>query len=111
MGRIMSRQYWGFLRYAGTLMTSGVTASKGDKISFARYQFPFYIIRMGQTKKERNLKKSIGKKMGPRLHCSSKDVANSYIPLYRTLIQAKKLEPKTIGEEFKLEKEEIEYLQ
>jgi replication factor C large subunit len=111
MGRIMSRQYWGYLRYAGTLMTSGVTASKGDKVSFnVRYQFPFYIIRMGQTKKERNLKKSIGKKMGPRLHCSSKDVANSYIPLYRTLIQAKKVEAKTLGEEFKLEKEEMEYL-
>jgi len=110
MGRIMSRQYWGYLRYAGTLMTSGITASKGDKISFARFQFPFYIIRMGQTKKERNLKKSIGKKIGPRLHCSSKDVARSYIPLYRTLIQAKKLEAKTIGEEFKLEKEEMEYL-
>jgi replication factor C large subunit len=111
MGRIMSRQYWGFLRYAGTLMTSGITASKGDKISFARYQFPFYIIRMGQTKKERNLKKSIGKKMGGTLHCSSKEAAVSYIPLYRTLIQAKKLEIKTIGEEFKLEKEEMEYLQ
>jgi len=49
--------------------------------------------------------------MGPRLHCSSKDVASSYIPLYRTLIQAKKIEAKTVGEEFKLEKEEIEYLQ
>jgi len=110
MGRIMSRQYWGYLRYAGTLMTSGITASKGDKISFARFQFPFYIIRMGQTKKERNLKKSIGKKIGPRLHCSSKDVARSYIPLYRTLIQAKKLDAKTVGEEFKLEKEEMEYL-
>jgi replication factor C large subunit len=110
MGRIMSRQYWGYLRYAGTLMTSGITASKGDKISFARFQFPFYIIRMGQTKKERNLKKSIGKKMGPRLHCSSKDVARSYIPLYRTLIHAKKVDPKTMGEEFKLEKEEMEYL-
>lgn len=58
MGRITSRQYWGFLRYAGTLMTSGITASKGERISFARYQFPFYIIRMSQTKKERNLKKA-----------------------------------------------------
>ncbi len=109
-GRITNRQYWGYLRYAGALMTGGVTASKGDKINFARYQFPFYIIRMGQTKKERNLKKSIGLKMGSRLHCSSKEAANAFIPLYRTLIKAKKIDSMQIGEEFKLEKEEIEYL-
>ncbi len=110
LGRISSRQYWGFLRYAGTLMTAGVTASKGDKISFARYQFPFYIIRMGQTKKERNLKKSIGLKIGPHLHCSGKEAANTYIPLYRVLIKAKKIDLGVAGKEFKLEKEEMEYL-
>ena len=110
LGRIANRQYWGFLRYAGALMTAGITASKGDKISFARYQFPFYIIRMGQTKKERNLKKSIGLKIGPHLHCSGKEAANTYIPLYRALIKAKKIDPVIAGKEFKLEKEEMEYL-
>jgi len=111
MGRITSRQYWGFLRYAGTLMTSGITASKGERISFARYQFPFYIIRMSQTKKERNLKKSIGKKIGTQLHCSSKEAAESYIPLYKTLMQAKKEDIRDMEERYKLEKEETEYLQ
>lgn len=110
LGRITGRQYWGFLRYANSLMTGGVNVSKGDKISFAMYQFPFYIIRMGQTKKERNLKKNIGLKLSPELHCSSKTVANEYIPLLKTLIKENKINVKEVEDRFRLDKEEIEYL-
>ena len=110
-GRITSRQYWGFLRYATALMTGGVTVSKGDKINFARYQFPFYIIRMGQTKKERNLKKNMGKKLSADLHCSSKEVAREYIPLYRTMIAKKIIDAKEFGERYKLDVEELAYLE
>jgi len=109
-GRITSRQYWGFLRYFNVLMAGGVTVSRPEKINFARYQFPFYLIRMGQTKKERNLKKSIGLKMSPVLHCSSKIAANEYIPLYRNLIKEKKIASKDVSEKFRLEEEETDYL-
>lgn len=111
LGRITSRQYWGFLRYANALMTAGVTASKGDKISFARYQFPFYIIRMGQTRRERNLKKNIGLKLSPKFHCSSKTAAKDCIPLFRNMMEKGVVEVKELEEEFKLEKEEAEYLE
>ncbi|MEA3254229.1 MAG: AAA family ATPase, partial [Candidatus Altiarchaeota archaeon] len=110
LGRIAGRQYWGFLRYANSLMTAGVNVSKGDKIGFVMYQFPFYIIRMGRTKKERNLKKNIGLKLSPELHCSSKTVANEYIPLLKILIKENKIDVKEMEDRFKLDKEEIEYL-
>lgn len=110
LGRITSRQYWGFLRYANSLMTAGVNVSKGDKVNFARYQFPFYIIRMSQTKKERNLKKSIGLKLSPEFHCSSKIIANEYLPLLRTLIKKEEIDAKELGKRFRLDEEEIAYL-
>ena len=109
-GRITNRQYWGFLRYATSLMTGGVTVSKGEKINFARYQFPYYIIRMGQTKKERNLKKSIGLKLSPELHCSSKVAAREYIPLYRRMMEKKIIDSKEFSCRYKLEDEELAYL-
>jgi len=110
LGRIMRRQYWGFLRYANPLMTAGVTVSKGEKVCFVRYQFPSYIIRMGQTKKERELKKNIGLKLSPSLHCPSKTVAGEYIPLYRSLAKAGRLDVKELGGAFKLDDEEMDYI-
>ncbi len=110
LGRITNRQYWGFLRYANPLMTAGVTVSKGDKVNFARYQFPSYIISMGRTKKERELKKSIGRKLSPVLHCASKTVAAEYIPLYRGLLTAGRIDSKEFGESYNLDGDELDYI-
>ncbi|RLI87954.1 MAG: replication factor C large subunit [Candidatus Altiarchaeales archaeon] len=110
LGRITDRQYWGFLRYANSLMTAGVNVSKGDKVNFAMYRFPFYIIRMSQTKKERNLKKNIGSKLSGEFHCSSKTIANEYIPLLRTLIKKGKMDAREFGERFRLDEDEVGYL-
>jgi len=110
LGRITDRQYWGFLRYANSLMTAGVNVSKGDKVNFAMYRFPFYIIRMSQTKKERNLKKNIGSKLSGEFHCSSKTIANEYIPLLRTLIKKGKIDAREFGERFRLDEDEVGYL-
>jgi replication factor C large subunit len=111
IGRIQSKQYWGFLRYSNPLMTSGITASRPEKINFTRLQFPFYLIRMSQSKKERALKKSIGQKMSSQFHCSWKEAANSYVPLYKNMLKHGKTNPANLTESFKLEDEEIEYLQ
>ena len=111
MGRIQSKQYWGFLRYSNPLMTSGITASRPEKINFTRLQFPFYLIRMGQTKKERALKKSIGQKMSPVLHSSPKEIAASYIPLYRNMLRYKKINAGELREKYKLEDEEIDFFE
>ncbi|HIE33710.1 MAG TPA: AAA family ATPase, partial [Candidatus Altiarchaeales archaeon] len=62
LGRIIRRQYWGFLRYVNALMSLGVNVSRKDGINFTRYQFPSYLIKMSKTKKDRNIKVSIGQK-------------------------------------------------
>jgi replication factor C large subunit len=111
IGRIQSKQYWGFLRYSNPMMTSGITASRPEKINFTRLQFPFYLIRMSQSKKERSFKKSIGQKMSSQFHCSWKEAANSYVPLYKNMLKCGKISSANLTESFKLEDEEIEYLQ
>lgn len=111
IGRIQSRQYWGFLRYAVPLMTGGVNVSKGTSpVNYARYQFPMYIAKLGQTKKERSLKKSISGKLSPKLHVSSKIVVRDYIPLFRILLKNKKIAERELAERFKFEDEELEYI-
>lgn len=111
IGRIQSRQYWGFLRYAIPLMTGGVNVSGGaSPVSYVRYQFPMYIAKMGQTKKERTLKKSISRKLSPELHASSRIIARDYIPLFKILLKNRKINEKELLERFKLEAEELEYL-
>jgi len=108
LGRILKRQYWGFLRYANSLMTAGVNVSKGKKIHFVRYQFPFYIIHMSQTKKERNLKKSIAEKLSREIHDSQKTIINEFIPLFKILLKEKKINRDEFAEHFRFTNEELE---
>jgi replication factor C large subunit len=110
LGRITRRQYWGFLRYANALMTAGVNISKGERINFSRYQFPFYIIHMAQTKKERNIKKSIAEKLSSELHASSRIINKEYIPLFKILLKHKKITQEELSEKFKFNDEELEFL-
>lgn len=110
IGRILSRQYWGFLRYTNSLMTGGVNVSRSSTVNYVRYQFPMYIAKMGQTKKERALKKSISEKLSPELHASSRIVARDYIALFRILLKNKKISEEEVAERFKFGDEELEYL-
>ncbi len=111
IGRILSRQYWGFLRYANSLMTGGVNISRGaSMVSYLRYQFPMYIAKMGQTKKERSIKKSISGRLSQELHVSSKIVVRDYIPLFRILLKNKKISEEELTERYKFRDEELEYL-
>ncbi|ODS42701.1 MAG: hypothetical protein MSIBF_05205 [Candidatus Altiarchaeales archaeon IMC4] len=110
LGRIQTRQYWGFLRYANPLMSAGVNVSKPERVAFAPYRFPSYFAKMGWTKRERSLKQGIGEKLSPELHVSAKVAASEYIPLFRNLIKAGKIEPEEIARQFKLDAEEVDYL-
>ncbi|MEM2917932.1 MAG: AAA family ATPase [Candidatus Altiarchaeota archaeon] len=110
IGRIQERQHWGFLGYANTLMSAGVNVSRGDKIHFARYRFPFYIIHMAQTKSERNLKKSIAEKLSKEIHDSEKAIIEKFLPLYKILIEKNKIKKEELMEHFNLTEEEIQFL-
>lgn len=109
LGRITNRQYWGFLRYANPLMTAGVNASK-DKVKYGMYQFPMFFAKLSRTKKEREMKKSIGKKLSGTLHVSVKKAYESYIPLFKVLIAKKRLNVGELKDFYGLDEEEVEYL-
>jgi len=110
LGRIKRRQYWGFLRYVNELMTAGVCVNKPERLSFSKYNFPSYIIAMGRSKKDRALKKSIGGKMGARLHVSARIVAEQYIPLYRRLLKAGGISVEELSGEFDLDEDEMGFI-
>ncbi len=110
LGRIIKRQYWGFLRYVIPLMSGGVNISKRGGVNFTMYKFPSQIIKMSQTKKERNTKKSIGSKLSPVLHVSGRVVEREYIPLLRTLLKNEKVDRLDLTEKYDLNDEEIEFL-
>ena len=109
--RIQKQQYWGFLRYASPLMSGGVALSKKHPPKHFNYygQFPQYWAKMGRTKRERNLKDSIGGKLHV-LHVSKKVGAREFIPLFKILLKTGKIKEEKLEEKFKFNYDEIEYL-
>ena len=110
LGRIMRRQYWGFLRYANVLMTAGVNASRPDKVSYTQYMFPGYFAALGRSKGGRNTEDSIAAKMGPPLHASGRIIRREYIPLYSLLLKRKNVTAEELRQTFNLDDDETEYL-
>ncbi|MBM3309609.1 MAG: hypothetical protein FJY77_05075, partial [Candidatus Altiarchaeales archaeon] len=109
LGRIMRRQYWGFLRYANALMTAGVNASK-EKVRYAMYRFPSYFMKMGSSKGDRNMADNIGEKMKARIHASKKTIAKEDIPMFRILLKKGKIDAENLTQEYQLSEEEIAYI-
>jgi replication factor C large subunit len=110
LGRILRRQYWGFLRYANVLMTAGVNVSRPQKINFTQYMFPGYFMALGRSKGGRSQEESIASKMGPKLHASARLIRREYIPLYRTLLSRGKADADGLRELFNLSEEDLEYM-
>ncbi len=80
-GRIMRRQYWGYLRYSSDLMGWGVaSARRHPSAAFVSYMFPSYIQKMGATKSRRTLRKALSAKISVRTHTTSRRAAD-FIPL------------------------------
>lgn len=108
LGRIIRRQYWGFLRYANTLMTAGVNISK-EKIKYSMYKFPSYFIRMGASKSDRNMATSISKKLHLKIHASNRTIIKEDIPLLKNLLKKNKVDEETLKNEYLLSNEELAY--
>lgn len=78
-GRILKRQYWGFLRYSTDLMTAGVALSKKEKYKkFTGYAFPSYIQKMGSSKTKRATNKQISLKLKKYLKGSTRKIEDSF---------------------------------
>ncbi len=81
-GRIVRRQYWGFLAYSQELLVNGVIVAKEKPYrKFTPYRFPTWIKLLSQYKSKREMKKEIAKKLAKILHVSTRVVMQEYFPL------------------------------
>ncbi len=105
-GRIMRRQYWGFLRYSSDLMTAGVALAKKEKYrKFTKYSFPNFLRLMSQSANMRKLRLSIAKKLGRMLHCGWREAVEFFPVLKQMLMRDEK-----VGEHLGLTKEERNFI-
>ena len=84
LGRVMRRQYYRFWAYASDLMTSGVSVSRMNRYHFQRFQKPSHFLNLARSRKDRNMKQAIYKKIGPKCHCSL-DESSEYVRVLRSL--------------------------
>ncbi len=80
--------YYGYLRYASVLLSSGVSLSGNGSISMLRqYTFPQHIRRLSATKRERLSIGGIASRLSPILHSSRKEISNNYLPYFRLIVE------------------------
>lgn len=80
-GRILNRQYYGFLRYSNELVTAGVAFSRSREYNGqSSYRFPSFILKLSAQKSTNALKKEIGSKISLKNHVSVKDAVGSTLP-------------------------------
>jgi replication factor C large subunit len=81
-GRIRKTN-WALLKYSIDLATAGVALAKQKPYKkFTKYNFPSYLKNMSRTVERRAILKSIGGKIGKKVHANSKD-ALLYLPLLK----------------------------
>lgn len=89
-GRIMRRQYWGFLRYSSELASEGVALAKENPSKdFVMYQFPTLLSMLSKNSWLRALKKELGKKIGRKMHSSSREIISRDLPFLKAILQKK----------------------
>jgi len=81
-GRIRKSK-WQLLKYSIDLATAGVSlAKKSPYHKFTKYEFPIYLRMMSQSMARRAMLKTIGGKIGARLH-SGRKAALEFLPLIK----------------------------
>ena len=79
--------YYGYLRYASVLMSSGVSlASNGNVSLLTQYTFPSRISRMSKTKKSREALNRMALKLTSELHANKKTIINEHLPVLNAMI-------------------------
>jgi len=109
LGRIMNRQYWGFLRYVNDLTTVGVRfAREKPNFGFTKYSFPSLIWKMGSSRAKRAKRNAVAAKIGPMVHESKHRVINDYVPLVENVFKRNRAAGGAMISKFKLTDEEAE---
>lgn len=98
---------WGYLKYCIDLTTFGVAlAKKSVYRKFTKYNYPNYLREMGKSIVRRAMLKSIGLKIGLKIHSNRKD-ALDYLVIIREQI---KKNAELIKEMYGFEEEELVFI-
>ena len=105
-GRIR-KSYWKYLKYAIDLETAGVALAK-QKVyrKFTKYMFPAYLRAMASSMQRRAMLKSIGTKIGAKVH-TNRIEALHYLPLLKEISKNREQE---LALMYNLEEEELAFL-
>jgi len=80
-GRIIRRQYWGFLSYAQELLVNGVIiAKKRPYRKFTRYSYPTWIKLLSRYKDKLKKRNELARKLGKLFHLSRRRVITEVLP-------------------------------
>jgi hypothetical protein len=108
-------RYYGYMKYASTGI-AGVSISSGGQMKhLSPYAFPSRVKYLSTTKEARGVQTRIAMKLSPFLHTNRHEIISSYLPMFKTLFgkmseEARKEVADSLENNFRLEKEEIEYL-
>jgi replication factor C large subunit len=105
-GRIR-KQKWSLMKYSIDLCVAGVALAKtGVYRHFVKYAFPSYLRNMARTVEKRAMLKSVGKKIGRKVHASARD-SREYIPLLKEL---GKRHPEELMDYYDFEDDELAFV-
>jgi len=109
-GRIGRRQNWRFRKYMIDIMCGGISVSKKEMYrKFSPYRPPKRLAMYGITKAQRKEVGEISRRIGKRLHVSSRAVAKDYFPLFRFIFKNKDWK-ESLKKELDLGKEEVKMI-
>ena len=79
LGRAKRRQAYGMWSYATEMMSSGVAMARRKRFGGGQLQFPMYLARMSRSRALRGARNSLAKKLGRRMHASSRTILNEML--------------------------------
>jgi replication factor C large subunit len=104
-GRIYKNQFWRFLVYQNIFQSAGISYAKSKPLpGFTRYDRPKRILKIWLNNQKMAKKKTISKKYGKMVHCSTKRIMRDF-PILKPILQ----NPET-QKRLKLSDDEIEFL-
>ncbi len=111
------KSYYGYLRYASVLLSSGVSLSNsGSMNTMSQYAFPATIRHLSKTKKDRDAIGIIASKLTLYLHANKRTIISSHIPIMAMIINQsiEKLGPDAVYEfmeqKYRLDKSEVQVI-
>ncbi|MBI4053558.1 MAG: replication factor C large subunit [Candidatus Diapherotrites archaeon] len=109
-GRIFRRQNYVLMKYAADLSTAGVALSRSnDYHGWAKYQFPRLLRTLSSGRAEKALKAGMCKKIGGKMHSSSKEVMVHDLAFIKMLFENKEFAPR-LAAAFDLDENEIAFM-